>query len=864
MIGQTVSHYKVLEKLGEGGMGVVYKAHDTELVRDVALKFLPHHVTVNEVEQARFLQEARAAAILNHPNICTVHAIEKTDDQQFIVMECVDGKTLREIVPVKKMQDAITYAIQIAEALQEAHSHGIVHRDIKAENIMVNSKNQVKVMDFGLAKLKGSLKLTKTSSTIGTLAYMAPEQIQGGEVDARSDIFSFGIVLYEMLTGHLPFRGEHEAAMMYAIVNQDPEPLQQHVPDAPSELLHILDRALAKDREERYQTILDMLIDLRRLKKDSTRVARTSERSGEMEAAPSKGVPHKSTRRLAIFLAAIVALACGGILISLLSRGAQLNPDMRCRVVHLPFRDVSYASVSRDGNWIVFPAADDRGKCDVYMMNVSQGEPRRITRDSCYHIFNVDLSPDASTILYSRRLSTPQDPYEIVSVSSLGGMGRVVVNPGYDQGWLPDGERFGYLVEPKIGPGRTIRQWWSCRPDGSDRQIEIADTVDERLGLRIAFRYSTDGRSIAWTKNFARGYSEIVIRDRESGVDRQLTHDGKFADDPLWSQTGHIFYSSNRGGNVNVWMIPARGGEPVQVTRGGGPDAPLGLSADGKRLMYSEVQDIGQVKLASLKDGRIRQLTVDDRQRGPASISPSGNSVAFPAQEVDAISTSMNIYVMDRDGGNVTRLTDDLSYKFAPQWSPDEKWITYPAAPGTESYDSSRVFLIQADKLGPPRLMGKGVYATWLNEKEIVLWAPPRTLRRSIDQPQCERYSEDSVYALPVLDGKYVVGLDWRHGRRGWWITTASSNRQSGMAEARRLTRGIAHGVVPVGTRDLFYVPPGTTELHRMSLPDGNDRVVSKFPGLDIHFSLSGGAKEIAYTENYRKTRFVLIENVFH
>jgi serine/threonine protein kinase len=250
MIGKVVAHYRVLEKLGEGGMGVVYKAEDLKLTRTVALKFLPHGLDAHEPERARFLQEARAAAVLNHPYICTVYDIQEHDAQQFIVMEYVEGKTLREVVPVKKLQDAISYAVQIAEALHEAHTHGIVHRDIKAENIMVNSKNQVKVMDFGLAKLKGSLKLTKTSSTIGTLAYMAPEQIQGEEVDARSDIFSFGIVLYEILTGHLPFRGEHEAAMVYAIVNEEPEPLQHYVPDTPSELLHILGRALEKDRGE--------------------------------------------------------------------------------------------------------------------------------------------------------------------------------------------------------------------------------------------------------------------------------------------------------------------------------------------------------------------------------------------------------------------------------------------------------------------------------------------------------------------------------------------------------------------------------------------------------------------------------------
>ena len=277
MIGQTISHYKILEKLGEGGMGVVYRAEDTKLKRTVALKFLPKDLATHEPERARFLQEAQAASALNHPNVCTIYDIAEHDGQQFIVMECIEGKTLRQMVPLQKTQTAIDYAIQIGDALQEAHSKGIVHRDVKTDNIMVNSKNQIKVMDFGLAKLKGSLKLTRTSSTVGTLAYMAPEQIEGGEVDARSDIFSFGVVLYEMLTGHTPFRGEHEAAMVYSIVNEDPTPVEKYLPDIPSELVHVLNRALEKDPEDRYQFVHEMVIDLRRLKKQTSKVVRSYE-----------------------------------------------------------------------------------------------------------------------------------------------------------------------------------------------------------------------------------------------------------------------------------------------------------------------------------------------------------------------------------------------------------------------------------------------------------------------------------------------------------------------------------------------------------------------------------------------------------
>ncbi len=271
MIGQIISHYKIFEKIGEGGMGVVYKAEDTKLKRTVALKFLPKGLEAHEPERARFLQEAQSASALNHANICTIHDLQDYEGQQFIVMEYVDSQTLRQKITLRRgevtsplqVNDVVTYAIQIGEALQEAHSHGIVHRDVKPENIMVNMKNQIKVMDFGLAKLKGSLKLTRTSSTVGTLAYMAPEQIQGEEVDARSDIFSFGIVLFEMLTGHLPFRGEHEAAMMYSILNEEPQSISRFRSDVPSYVTSLITKAIQKDPTLRYQTIQEMINDLR-------------------------------------------------------------------------------------------------------------------------------------------------------------------------------------------------------------------------------------------------------------------------------------------------------------------------------------------------------------------------------------------------------------------------------------------------------------------------------------------------------------------------------------------------------------------------------------------------------------------------
>ncbi|MGB8656999.1 MAG: protein kinase [Candidatus Zixiibacteriota bacterium] len=269
MIGKTISHYKILEKLGEGGMGVVYKAQDIQLQRLVALKFLPPHISDSAEEKARFIHEAQSASALNHPNVTTIHGIEESLEGLFIVMEYVEGKTIKEIAEKESpsIKRILDIAIQVCEGLRSAHKKKIVHRDIKSDNIMVTKEGQVKIMDFGLAKLKGATKLTSTGSTLGTAAYMSPEQASGEEVDQRSDIFSFGVVMYELFTGQLPFKGEHQAAIIYSVVNEEPQPLVRYNNKVSSELERIISKTLAKDKEERYQHIDDLLADLRRERK---------------------------------------------------------------------------------------------------------------------------------------------------------------------------------------------------------------------------------------------------------------------------------------------------------------------------------------------------------------------------------------------------------------------------------------------------------------------------------------------------------------------------------------------------------------------------------------------------------------------
>ena len=893
MIGQTISHYLILEKLGEGGMGIVYKAHDTKLDRDVALKFLPHHLTVTADEQARFLQEARAASALNHPNVCTIYDIAEHDGpasagasgparpgefseagggrQQFIVMEYIDGKTLRQMLPVQKTQTAINYAIQIGEALQEAHSKGIVHRDIKTDNIMVNSKNQIKVMDFGLAKLKGSLKLTRTSSTVGTLAYMAPEQIEGGEVDARSDIFSFGVVLYEMLTGHLPFRGEHEAAMVYSIVNEEPLPIQKYLPEVSSEIMHVLNRALEKDPEDRYQNIHEIVIDLRRSAKQTSRVSHSAVssqfayRDEDLRGRPRTG---RSKKKILYTGAGILVTLCAAGVFYFLTRGPQLNPDMKIWDLQIPFQSVSYGTLSDGGNTIVFPAVDDGGKYDVYMMNVNTRRPMRITKDSCRDIFNAFLSPDEGTIVYQR--TTFQGVRELV-VTPLGGIGRVIKS-GVTAAWGfgDDGKRVLYHVTSQNTAARqTVRAFWSCALDGSDSKLLFADSVATALGSsRFSFDLSSDSRYIAWTKSFPEGFTEIMVRDLKNGSDRQITFDRKFVDDATWTPFGNVIYASDRGGSVNLWMVSGGGGEPQQITRGPGPQYPASISKDGKRLLYNEMQGVGQIKSMDLTNGSVRSLTPGDRLRSSPDVSASGKLVAFSAQDQDAVSYNLNIFVMDRDGKNVNKVTDDVGVKISVAWSPDEKWIGYSSLDMNQPVDSVHVNIVRFDHPGQQRFLMAGTIAGWWNGNQVIVRKGMSSFIYSIDSDHFEKTVEDSVFAYPVLNDKFVLIVDYRNTRRGLWIATMSSYQSKGSAHATMLLKSIPYrwGRSLEGS-DIYYLTSAGGELYRLKLPGGESERIKWVPprlGIDPYglgtFVVHG--KELFYTEYQRHNRHFIIDNL--
>ena len=859
-------------------MGVVYKAHDTKLNRTVALKFLPERVSKDADAKARFLQEAQAAAGLNHPNICVVHGVEDIGDSLFMVMEYVDGGELSTKVPFAKSDDAIKVAIQIGEALQQAHAKGIVHRDIKGDNIMFTSAGQAKVMDFGLAKLKGALKLTRTSSTVGTLAYMAPEQVQGGEVDPRSDIFAFGVLLFEMLSGKLPFRGEHEAAMMYSILNEPPEPIQSFLPVASADLAHILTRALEKDPEDRYQSIADMVSELRRLLKHSSRISRASIPVMPASPAPSSAtMPASHTpapagpmkNRMFIGAGVAIVVLVLAVLAALLLPGSsvEMNPDLTLKVLDVPVPDIDYPGLSGDGNWITFTtqAADGVGR--VYLMNTGGGEPRAVVADSGVRYGQADLSFDASKIVYGvfpldgTRRGIPS----VYITSALGSGTRLLADTAILPRWQPDGGRVFFFRFTKATPDGLINIC-SIAPDGTDERLEVEHALGTTLrdAGRISLSVSYDGRFIAWLRTFVpQGYQEIIVGDRETGEQRQLTHDQKNIDEVCWASNDQIIFSSNRSGNTNVWMIPAGGGEPVQVTKGSGPDLGIRVSKDNSKLLYYVKEQIGNLWSGSMLTGVANQLTTDDKVRSSAELSPDGRQVAYAMQSGDVLNQTRAIYVSNRDGSGRVELTSPgTNFVGNPKWSPDGKRIAYSFQDRNDSTGTAQVFVVEIARPGAPKRAGTGAPMMWLDGDRILLTNIAGSRVATVSSGTDALLYQDSTVGFPVKGETQMFYRDYHAGRLGRRIVRIDKDFNP-VGEPRKLmdTPPIAIST----TRDYVITLEGQS-LWKVTFPSGQkQRIRNTFTGLTDRsgFSFNPGTQEIVYTVLRDRVKLVMMENPF-
>ena len=677
MIGQSISQYKILEKLGEGGMGVVYKAQDTKLDRFVALKFLPQHMAASEQDKARFIQEAKSAAALNHPNVCSIIDIQEHEGKMFIVMEFVDGQTLQEKKASLTQKQAIDYAIQIAEGLSAAHEKGIVHRDIKPENIMIRKDGIVQVMDFGLAKLVGVSRLTKAGSTVGTLGYMSPEQVQGQDTDHRSDIFSFGVLLYEMITGKSPFTGAHESAILYEVVNVDVPPPSTVKPELDPELDRIVLECMEKDPNERMQSIKQVAIDLNRFKRTSSRTRMSksfSSRPAAVQSATNVPIelPRFSLKKFSPWI--IAALCLLAFIIVVIKRPSAENAIRSSLNVTIALPDSlkplffgggSPPLISPDGKLVACIVASNR-QIVVYSLEDKKLTRLRQTEGSAHPFW----SPDGKNIgFFSHNRLKRTDLIGGVPVTvclarnprggSWNQFDQIIFTDDYQAPIL--------LVSANGGEPTQITTLDSARKEGSHRFPYFLPDGKHFLFLN---------RTISETGE-AEGDAIFVgsLDGKEKKMVLRSSTNALYAND-------HIIYIQNR--TVMAQRFDADNfvlsGEPFVLEKDVINDlswnfAMYSVSNNGILLsQYGQLLSGAPVLIYSPEGKVINSVGGMDEQNTPC-FSPDGRKLAVWLYETKSRRT--NIWIYDLQTGTKTRLTNGTEGEFGPIWSPDGNRIVY-------------------------------------------------------------------------------------------------------------------------------------------------------------------------------------------
>jgi Tol biopolymer transport system component/tRNA A-37 threonylcarbamoyl transferase component Bud32 len=841
MIGKTLGHYQITEKLGEGGMGVVYKARDTHLDRFVAIKVLPAEKVADSERKRRFVQEAKAASALNHPNIIHIYDIDHSEGADYIAMEYVAGKTLDQRIGHRglRLNEALKYAVEIADALAKAHSAGIVHRDLKPTNIMVNEDGAAKVLDFGLAKLTeqtqgdesaltadidaGGKPITDEGVIIGTVSYMSPEQAEGRKVDARSDIFSLGSVLYEMVTGQKAFQGTSKISTLSAILHQEPKPLSGIAQAIPADLEKLINRCLRKDTGRRYQHMDDVKIALLELKEDSD--------SGKLVGE----VPVQRKGGSYLWLSMILVLAGCLALAAWLwqRRTGPVTPQTPMTAVPLITYPgvIGLATFSPDGNEIAFEWNGERqDNIDIYRKLIGPGEPLRLTTNPAGD-FCPAWSPDGKFIAFLRQMQEV-DQYGILIIPALGGperrLAQIDVPPTiYSKlAWSPDNK---YLIA-------------TDRDDAEQSHAHGLHVISVETGEKIMLTsppvssivsgdgsacFSPGGHSLAFVRLLDVGVGDIyrISLDgnyRAKGDPERLTYEGRGIASPVWTQEGsQILYSSGKVGGAGrvVRRIALSGpkgsaGYPTAQESFGEDADFLDVSRAGFRLVYRRLHwdaNIYRIELRD-KDGRVgapqKFIASTQVDREPV-YSPDGRTIAFQSVR----SGSQEVWACNADGSNPRQLTSiGGAWSGDPSWSPDGKTLVFDSVKG----GSADLYLINGEGGAPRRLTSDPQIETdpsWSRDGTGVYFWSDRTGR-------------GEVYKMPAGGGKAIQvtrngGAYASESLDGKWLYYSKATVEGTIAIWKVLRAG--------GEESLFHEGPVSATYNFVVVDDG------------IYFTNSGG-----------------------
>jgi eukaryotic-like serine/threonine-protein kinase len=720
--GKIFNHYKIVEKLGAGGMGEVYLAEDTKLNRKVALKVLPLQFSQDVERRRRFEKEARAVSALNHPNIITIYGIEKADDLDLMVTELVKGVTLRERIAEKPVSplETIEIGIQIADALHSAHSVGIIHRDIKPANIMIRRDGIVKVLDFGLAKLANyggdsadfeTREHTAPNGVMGTINYMSPEQALGETVDFRTDIFSLGVVFYEMLAGVKPFDGISDAAIYNATINVNPQSLCKLNPKIPQALEQVVFRTIAKKREDRYQTFSELSRDLKTLKENP---------NSNLSIGKSVTAKHKSNLiKIGSSVAAVLLISLVAyFLYSTISSKTSISEAKTFNYVQLTSQsgEELFPSLSPDGKSFIYTARAD-GKWNIFSQNIDGSNLIDLTKD-----FNVDntqavYSPSGKEIAFR----SERDGGGIFVMDANGKNVRKISEIGFHPSWSPDGTEIVYCTDEISEPGsRTIipsELWRVSASSGEKRLITKRDAVQPNWSpnnFRIAFwAINEGGQRDIWTVS-ANGDEPVAVT-KDAAVDWN----------PVWSADGkYLYFASDRSGSMNLWRVAIDEksgiveGKPEAVTIPSNYSQLFNFSHDGNGFVY--VQTVNHSNILKIdfnptseKIGeKSVQITSGSKITTNPNISPDGGSLIF-----DAIGEKQeDLFVSNANGSGVRQLTNDIYKDRAPIWSPDGKRLAF----FTDSTGKYEGYVINADGGNRVRIT-QFPEGRWAN---LPLWSP--------------------------------------------------------------------------------------------------------------------------------------------